>query len=89
MKQIPSQRGRGRTTPMLYGDDYYYGGQTNTNYLNKHAKEWKPPFGHMHLHLIFARTVHWRIVDRASSVCRVPGRCHRAFVAPAFIGKGD
>jgi len=78
MKQIPSQRSKGR--PTGYGDDYCYGGATNTDYLNKHAKEWKPPLGHLHLHLIFARSVHWRVVDRASSVCSVPGRCYRVSI---------
>ncbi|KKL05596.1 hypothetical protein LCGC14_2604460 [marine sediment metagenome] len=79
MKQIPTRRERGTPTNLDPYDDSYYGSnETNTEYLNKHAKEWVPPLGMgFHLHLIYARSIHWRVVDRASSVCKIPDRCHR------------
>ncbi len=79
MKRIPTHRERGTPTNRWNGDTGYYGDQkTNTDYLNKHAKEWVPPLGiGLHLHLIYSKQVHWRVVDRASSVCKIPNRCHR------------
>ncbi len=74
MKQIPRGVSVKRPSGYLCDD---YGGPTNTDYLNKHAKEWEPPLGDLHLHLIFARTVHWRVVDRGSSVCSISGRCYK------------
>jgi hypothetical protein len=65
----------------------YYCSETNTDYLNRHANEWKAPLGAgLHLHLIYARTIHWRVVDRASSVCKVPGRCYRVAITPSSAG---
>ena len=69
VKQIPSNRTRGSGS----GDQ---GQETNTDYLNKHGEEWKPPTGNVHLHLVFKQDVHWRVVSRGSSVCSEPGRCH-------------
>ena len=79
MKQMPTYKDRrasmGQGTG--FGDDYY-SSETSTEYLNKHAKEWVPPLGMgLHLHLIYSKQVHWRVVDRASSVCKIPDRCHR------------
>ena len=50
--------------------------ETNVDYLSKHAEEWEPPRGNVHLHLMFNRRVYWQIVERSSRVCNVPGRCH-------------
>ncbi|KKN47197.1 hypothetical protein LCGC14_0665380 [marine sediment metagenome] len=76
VKPIPSRRERGlrKLDRDEYGEHYQ---ETNTDYLNKHAvEEYPPPLGDVHLHLIYARSVHWRVVERGSSVCKVPGRCH-------------
>ncbi|KKM74502.1 hypothetical protein LCGC14_1399620 [marine sediment metagenome] len=70
VKQIQSDRTRGYGS----GDN---GQETNTDYLNRHGEEWKPPTGEVHLHLIFKQDVRWRVVGRGSSVCCFPGRCHR------------
>lgn len=62
----------------LHPDDYgYHYRETNTDYLNEHAEEFVPPMGERHMHLIYARTVHWRVVWQGSSVCRVKGRCYK------------
>lgn len=89
MKQIPHDRPLGgKLMPGGFDEEGVGPGfvETNTAYLNKHATEWEAPFGsRLHLHLMFThRGVSWQIRDRASSVCKVPGRCHRAFIAPAF-----
>jgi hypothetical protein len=78
MKQIPTKRNR---TDEGCGSGEY-GNVTSTDYLDRHAEEWRPPFGVMHLHLIYARTIHWRVVDRASSVCKISGRCYRVNIMP-------
>lgn len=90
MKQIPSKVDRGLVRAVHgypnYHDDEYgmHYLETNTDYLNKHAEEYEPPLGHnLHLHLIYAHTVHWRVVQQASAVCKIPGRCHRAHVSAA------
>ena len=86
MKQLPSYAQRGVTSRVDHYDGDYYVSETNTDYLNKHAEEWKPPLGSdLHLHLIYAKQVHWRVVSRASSVCKVPGRCHRVSVLPTTV----
>ena len=79
MKQMPTYKERGAS---IGGYDPYdgeqYASETSTEYLNKHAKEWVPPQGiGLHLHLIYSKQVHWRVVNRASSVCKIPNRCHR------------
>ena len=67
------------------GGDYHVS-ETSTDYLNKHAEEWKPPLGaDLHLHLIYSKQVHWRVVTRGSSVCKVSGRCHRVSVLPEKV----
>ena len=82
MKQIPTRRERGTPTNLNPYDSNYYGpDETNTEYINEHAKEWIPPLGMgLHLHLIYSKQIHWRVVDRASSVCKIPDRCHRVDV---------
>ncbi len=82
-KQMPTKKERDvHVVPSPgWGDDDYgmHMYETNTDYLNKHADEWHPPFGYgLHLHLIYSKQVHWRVVDRGSSVCGIPGRCWRA-----------
>ena len=52
------------------------GQATLVDWLDKHAEEWEPPKGNVHLHLMYAKRLHWRVVERGSSVCSVPGRCH-------------
>ena len=85
-KQIPSYDERGVTSRYDHDTGEQYSSETNTDYLNEHAKEWRPPFGtSLHLHLVYAKTVHWRVVSRGSSVCKVPGRCHRVSVLPTAI----
>ena len=79
MKQIPTYKERG-TPKGMYDplDGTYHVLETNTDYLNKHAEEWVPPLGiGLHLHLIYSKQVHWRVVDRASSVCKILNRCRR------------
>ena len=71
MKQIPRNADRGFTGSGEHGQ------ATNTDYLNRHAGEWEPPKGNVHMHLIYKQDTHWRIIERGSSVCSVPGRCHR------------
>ena len=89
MKQIPTYKERGVAGDMNGYSETYSGSETNTDYLNKHAGKWEPPFGgNLHLHLIYARSVHWRVVDRASSVCKVPGRCHRVNIIPDAVTDG-
>ncbi len=53
-KQMPTHRERGTPADRWNGDTGYYGGpETSTEYLNKHADEWKPPLGGgLHMHLI-------------------------------------
>lgn len=64
-----------------------YGQATNTDYLNKHAHEWKPPVGlARHMHLIYSSQVHWRIVEQGSAVCSIPGRCYRVDIFPNSVG---
>ena len=80
-KQMPSRAARGVRVAYSYFDEEYFVSETNTDYLNKHATEWRPPLGtDLHLHLVYAHTVHWRVVTRASRVCKVPGRCYRVAV---------
>ncbi|KKK60041.1 hypothetical protein LCGC14_3028330 [marine sediment metagenome] len=69
VKQIPSNRTLGSGSGEM-------GQETNVDYLRRHAEEWEPPLGKGHLHLISKMDVHWRVVDRGSSVCSEPGRCH-------------
>ncbi len=57
------------------------GQATLVDWLDKHATEWEPPKGEVHLHLMWARRLHWVVVERGSSVCSVPGRCHRALIS--------
>ena len=86
MRQMPTYKERGATHIVDHYDGGYYATETSTDYLNKHASEWKPPLGSdLHLHLVYAHTVHWRVVTRASSVCKVPGRCHRVSVLPTTV----
>ena len=75
-KPIPSRKFRNLRP--LERDDYgEHFQETNTDYLNEHAvEEYPPPLGNVHLHLIYARSVHWRVIEQASSVCKIPGRCH-------------
>ncbi len=80
-KEIPTKDDRGvaRIKSDYFSDDYgaHYG-ETNTDYLNKHAHEWEPPLGEgIHLHLIYSKQVHWRVVEQGSAVCAIPGRCYR------------
>lgn len=82
MKQIPTYKVRG-IVGRTGQDGEYYVSETNTDYLDKHATEWTPPLGNLHLHLIYSKQVHWRVVDRASSVCKVSGRCYRVNIASA------
>ncbi len=85
-KQLRSKRVRGIVSYAYHerdmaGEHMY---ETNTDYLNKHADEWKPPLGEgRHMHLIYSKQVHWRIVEQGSSVCAVPGRCFRVDIQPA------
>ncbi len=79
-KQMPTYKDRGATIGDTYGE--YPASETSTEYLNKHAEEWKPPFGAQHMHLIYAKHVHWRIVSQGSAACQIPGRCHRADIVP-------
>ena len=75
---MPSKKSRGTKPPYSFNGEYTGFSETNTDYLNKHAIEWAPPLGMgLHLHLIYSKQVHWRVVDRASSVCKVPARCYR------------
>lgn len=89
MKQIPSRAERGLRSHLTRDPDDYgmHYEETNTDYLNKHAEEYTPPAGRVHLHLIYAHTVHWRVVGQASSVCKIPGRCKKAFIGetPALL----
>ena len=69
--------------------DYNPGPGTWTDYLNKHAENFSAPLGHdLHLHLVYAKAPRWCVVTRASSVCKVPGRCHRVLVlsSPKIFG---
>lgn len=52
------------------------GQATLVDYLDAHAREWKPPMGEVHLHLMHKGRAYWQVVERGSSVCKVPGRCH-------------
>ncbi len=87
-KQIPPKKERDVKSivpsPGWGSDDYgMYMYETNTDYLNKHADEWKPPFGEgRHMHLIYSKQVHWRIVEQGSAVCQIPGRCYRVDIVP-------
>lgn len=55
---------------------------TTTDRLNAHASEFIPPFGRsLHMHLCFAKSIHWRIVTRASPVCKIKGRCYRVNIS--------
>ena len=89
-KQIPTKKDRGvKFAPVSsWGDDDYgmHMYETNTDYLNKHADEWKPPFGEgRHMHLIYSKQVHWRIVEQGSAVCQIPGRCYRVNIQSAAL----
>jgi hypothetical protein len=78
-KQMPTKKSRGIPAPRYdsYNEDYYCA-ETNTDYLNKHAEEWDAPLGEdLHLHLIYAKHVHWRVVGQSSAVCKIAGRCHK------------
>ncbi|KKM73401.1 hypothetical protein LCGC14_1410850 [marine sediment metagenome] len=70
VKQIPKDTNFGS-----YGSGEN-GQATLVDWLDKHAEEWRPPTGDIHLHLMYARVLHWRVVERGSSVCKVPGRCY-------------
>ena len=79
VKQIPKDRPlRGKQLPGGYDEDGEGPGliETNVAYLDKHAEEWKPPVGEVHLHLMYTGRVHWQVAERGSSVCTVSGRCH-------------
>lgn len=73
VKQPPSKGLRGPLPGMGSGET---GDHTTVDWLNHHAEEFEPPMGNLHMHLIFAQTLHWRIVTKGSFVCHVPGRCH-------------
>jgi len=82
-KQIPSKRGRGVFVDYNPDDAGMHYNETNTDYLNEHADEWKPPLGAgRHLHLIYSRQVHWRVVEQGSAVCKIPFRCYRVDIVP-------
>ncbi len=85
VKQIPKDRPlRGKQLPGGYDEDGEGPGlvETNVAYLDKHAEEWKPPVGEVHLHLMHTGgRVRWQIAELGSSVCKVPGRCHRALLS--------
>ena len=86
MPKMPTYKERGVHSGVDRWTGEHYASETNTDYLNKHAAEWRPPFGtSLHLHLIYQKSVHWRVVSRGSSVCKVPGRCHRVSVLPTAI----
>ena len=73
-KQIPKDTNFG-----TYGSGEN-GQATLIDWLDKHATEWEPPQGELHLHLMFKRRVYWQVAERGSSVCSVPGRCHRVTI---------
>jgi len=74
LKQIP------RDTNFGYIGSGENGQATLVDWLDKHAEEWECPNGNVHLHLIYAKRLHWRVVGRVSAVCSVPGRCHRVTI---------
>ncbi len=87
-KQIPTKRSRGVFTDYHDADDVgMHYEETNTDYLNEHAHEWKPPVGlARHMHLIYSKQVHWRIVEQGSAVCSIPGRCYRVDIFSNSVG---
>ncbi len=84
-KQIPKDRPlAGKQLPGGYDEDGVGPGlvETSVMYLNSHAQEWKPPIGDVHLHLMYTGgRVRWQIAISGSSVCKFPGRCHRASIS--------
>ncbi len=81
VKQIPKDRPlRGKALSGGYDPETGEGPrllETNVAYLDKHAEEWKPPVGEVHLHLMYTGgRVRWQIARLGSLVCKVPGRCH-------------
>lgn len=83
---LPTKKERGiKTYKEAHAEEFVgeHWFETNTDYINEHAHEFIPPFGAMHLHLIYARTVHWRVVTQASAVCKIPGRCHLVQITEA------
>lgn len=77
-RQIPSKASRGLRNIYNPDDAGMHYEETNTDYLNEHACDWEPPLGHdRHLHLIYSKQVHWRVVEQGSAVCKIPGRCYR------------
>lgn len=98
-KQIPRDRPlRGKQLPGGYTEEGIGPGlvETNIAYLSEHAEEWEPPLGlGLHLHLMYTGRVHWQVAERASSVCKTPGRCHKvgifkkAVVRTSVTRKGD
>ena len=101
VKQIPKDRPlRGEQLPGGYDPETGEGPglvETNTDYLNAHAQEWRPPLGlGLHLHLMYTGSrVRWQVAERGSIVCKIPGRCqrvgifHKAVVLASVARKGD
>ncbi|KKL14856.1 hypothetical protein LCGC14_2511450 [marine sediment metagenome] len=75
VKQIPRNAG------FPHSGSGEMGQATLVDYLDAHAEEWRPPIGEVHLHLMVKRRVYWQVVERGSSICSVPGRCHRALLS--------
>ncbi len=73
-KQIP------KNTNFGYTGSGENGQATLVDWLNQHAEEWECPTGEVHLHLMYGRVLHWRVVERGSYVCSVPGRCHKVTI---------
>lgn len=81
VKQIPTKISRG--IPAGHPDDagMHYN-QTQTDWLNKHAEEEPVPVGKQHLHLMYRGGLLWKVVWRASPVCKIKGRCHLIEIRP-------
>ncbi len=89
IKQIPHDRPlAGKQLPGGYDEDGTPPGliETNVMYLNAHAKEWEPPNGVIHLHLMYTGgRVNWQVVQRGSQVCKISGRCHLARIKRGWL----